>query len=358
MKKNYAIITITGNNNYGNRLQNYALVHAINKLSLNSNIETIWYKPWKKSYKYLLKTHLTFLMGNLERKRYNNFSKFTNKYTNPTKRIYFIDSNFSKLKNRYNKIVIGSDQIWNYTFFEEKFGFFEFAEFEDGKKCFSYSASFGISSIPDNIKNIYKEGLLHLNKISVREDAGTKIVKELTGREAEIVLDPTMLLTSEEWQSIELKPKTTMSKKYILTYFLGNKTEQQNEEINELSRNNNLEIINLNDRTQLEYYCCGPSEFVYLFHNASIILTDSFHACVFSILFEKPFFVFDRNESGIKNMNSRLDTLLYKFKLENQKVDSIKNMDNVFDIDYTNVNNILNNERKNSYKFLKDALGE
>ena len=358
MQKKYAIITIVGNGNYGNRLQNYALDYAIRKVTDSEEVYTIWYNPWKKSFKDLLKKHLMFLKGRGEGKRYKKFVNFTDTYTTPTKTAYYINSNLSELKNKFDKIIIGSDQIWNFTFFQEKFGYYEFAKFEEMNKCISYSASFGLSSIPENMKNIYKEGLMNISQISVREDAGAKIVNDLTGREAKVVLDPTMLLTADEWKAIEVKPNTKLPKKYILTYFLGNKTEQQNKEINELSNKYNLEIINLNDKKQLDIYISGPSEFVYLFHNASIIFTDSFHACVFSILFEKPFFVFDRNSKGMVNMNSRLDTLLGKFNLTNQKRDSISDIDNVFDINYEYTNQILEFERKDCYKFLRESLGE
>lgn len=358
MQKKYAIVTIVGNGNYGNRLQNYALDYAIRKITNNEEVYTIWYNPWKKNFKDLLKKHLMFLKGKGEAKKYKNFAKFTNTYTTPTKTAYYVNSNLLELKNRFDKIIIGSDQIWNYTFFQERFGYFEFAKFEEPNKCISYSASFGVSSIPQNMKTVYKDGLMNLSQISVRENAGAEIVKELTGREAKVVLDPTMLLTADEWKEVEIKPNTKLPKKYILTYFLGNKTEQQDKEINELSNEYNLGIINLNDKKQLDIYISGPSEFVYLFHHADIVFTDSFHACVFSILFEKPFFVFDRNSKGMVNMNSRLDTLLGRFNLSNQKRNSISGITNVFDINYKYTNQILEFERIECYSFLQEALNE
>ena len=355
--KKIAIITLVGNNNYGNRLQNYALVKAIRKQG-DYEISTIWYNPWNKTIKDFFKKDIfSFMYGLNNYVRRKSFVKFSNSFTYPTKKTYYLNDNLKVLDNLYDSFIIGSDQIWNYEFCND-FGNFEFAMFADTKKCSSYSASFGISSIPDNKKSVYKNGLLHLNKISVREDAGAKIVKELTGREAKVVLDPTMLLTADEWEQVEVKPNTKLPRKYILTYFLGNKTEQQNKEINELSQKYNLEIISLNDKSQQEYYKCGPSEFVYLFHHSELVFTDSFHACVFSILFNKPFFVFDRNEAGITSMNSRLDTLLNKFNLTAQKVNSVANVDDLFKINYNNTIEILNSERKYSYEFLKSALGE
>lgn len=356
MKKQYGIITIVGNGNYGNRLQNYALCYALKKLDSEADIHTIWYNSWNKTIKDIFKKRLIFLKGKGEKKRYNNFSKFTNIYTNPTNKEYFVNSNLDELKNKFDKIIIGSDQIWNYTFFQEKFGYYEFAQFEEKSKCFSYSASFGLSSIPDEMKKTYQKGLYNLSHISVREEAGAKLVKEITGDNAEVVLDPTMLLTLDEWVSIELQPDFQIPEKYILTYFLGDKKEQQNKEINQLANDYNLKIINLNDKEQLNVYCCGPREFIYLFHNAEIIFTDSFHACVFSILFQKPFYVYNRYTEGMVNMNSRLDTLLGKFDLLNQKIESLNNITNVFEINYDHTIDTLAIEREKSYHFLLNAL--
>ena len=117
-----------------------------------------------------------------------------------------------------------------------------------------------------------------------------------------------------------------------------------------------LTIINLNNIKQSQYYIVGPREFIYLFNNAEIIFTDSFHACIFSIIFEKKFFVFDRQGINEPNMSTRIDYILDKFNLAERKITSLENVSNLSEIDYSQVYKILNKERQKSLNFLKESL--
>ena len=224
---------------------------------------------------------------------------------------------------------------------------------EDNKKI-AFSASFGISELPEQYKQKTAEALKTFKAISVREDSGKKIVEELTGRtDVEVLVDPTMLLTPEEWDKVSKKPKQLNFDKYILCYFLGELSEQRKKEIERVAKENDCKIINILDKKD-PFYETGPSEFLYLEKNAFLICTDSFHSSVFAILYNRPFIVFDREDSLVK-MNSRLDTLLKKFELEDRwyegeiKKEQLKT-------DYTKAYEILEKEREKSMKFLKKAL--
>lgn len=356
--KKIAIITIFDENNYGNRLQNYALQNVLEKYTCK--VDTINNKCSKGGLKRQIKELCIYVYKKFDKKieieRRNNFNDFTKKFIRLyNKKIYTGEKNLF-LNDEYDKFVIGSDQIWNYNF-RNGFGNFEFALFSEKKKCISYAASFGIDEIPDDKKNLYINGLNHLQKISVREKEGVEIINKLVNRNSTLVLDPTMLLTPNDWLKISKKPQNMTNKKYVLTYFLGEKKYEKIDEIKKYIEDD-FDIININDINQPNYYICGPCEFIYLFNKASIILTDSFHACVFSILFEKNFFVFERINKNVAKMNSRIDTLLNKFNLNDRKIDSLNENIIKNNIDYTDIKVILNDEIKKSFEYLKTALGE
>ena len=211
--------------------------------------------------------------------------------------------------------MYGSDQVWNPKF--DRLSDVDLLSFATPEQRISFSASFGISELPENSKEKAKRELEKFKAISVREDRGKEIVEELTERkDVQVLVDPTMLLTSEEWDKVAKKPEQLKTDKYILNYFLGEISEKRKKEIERIAKENNCEIINILDKNS-PFYQTGPSEFLYLEKNAFLICTDSFHSSVFAILYNRPFVVFDREDSNVK-MNSRLDTLLKKFKLENR----------------------------------------
>ena len=214
-------------------------------------------------------------------------------------------------------------------------------------------ASFGIEKIPEDLEEKAKEGLEGLKNISVREEKAKEIVEKLTSRkDVEVLVDPTMMLNEEEWIKVAKKPKMLKSKKYILNYFLGELSAERKQSIEKLAKENDCEVINILDKESL-FYTCGPSEFVYLEKNAFFICTDSFHSCVFAILFQKPFMVFERK--GSSNMNSRIETILRKFFLEDRYYrGEIKKED--LKIDYEKTNLQLENERKKFESFLNKIL--
>ena len=354
--KNIGIITICDNNNYGNRLQNYALQEALKKY--NFNITTLWNETskssLKRSLKEMIKKYILVLKYNKKDiQRQNIFTNFTNILLTNTITIY-TGNDLNYLNDRYDYFIIGSDQIWNYNFRGKYFGNFEFAMFADKHKCFSYSASMGVNKIPNKKKDVYINGLNHLKYVSVREERAKEIAEKLTNRkDVEILIDPTMLLTANEWDKVSRKPKQLNFDKYIFNYFLGKLSEIRKKEIERIAKENNCEIINILDPKD-PFYVCGPSEFLYLEKHAFLICTDSFHSSVFAILYNRPFIVFDR-EDNIVNMSSRIDTLISKFELKDRKFEgqiTEKNMNH----DYSKAYGILETERQKSFDFLKKAL--
>lgn len=190
--------------------------------------------------------------------------------------------------------------------------------------------------------------------MSVREEAGKRIVEKLTGKEdVEVLIDPTMMLTKEEWESIMKKPENLQTDKFIVKSFLGNTTMQIEEELNRFVKEHKCKIIDISNKDS-KFYDMGPAEFLYLEKNALLVATDSFHACVFSILFSTPFVIFEREDS-VASMYSRIETLIEKFQLKNSiftgKIEE-KVLENYEEKTYQ----ILEKEREKVNKFLERAL--
>lgn len=352
--KKIGIVTITGKINFGNRLQNYALQEFLKKTS-NYEVETILNTAPSNSKKVnvvnLLKliklaTYSYFKENNFKRRNlFNEFDKNI-KYSN--KKFFF-----NKNKFIYDYMIVGSDQVWNPTY---RLSNFDLCDFENNNaRRISYAASLGVDKIPDSIDlNYVKNELNKFYAISVREEKGKELLSSITTKNIEVLIDPTMLLTKDEWKKVEKKPKQLKSKKYILNYFLGELSQERKDEINRIAKENDCDIINILDKND-PLYESGPSEFLYLEKNAFLICTDSFHSSVFAIIYDRPFIVFKREQKNSGNMFSRIDTLLKTFKIENRVFNNCITEDNL-NHDYTKAYTILGREREKSEKFLKDSL--
>lgn len=377
--KNIGILTLNGNFNYGNRLQNYALqevlieqgfyvetiinattkspnLNKVNKFipdkldkflsgSTYDVMNRVSLQIWKKSNKKVVRAS--------EVMRKQNFESFTSKNIKETS-FQISDENIPiDLSSKYDYFVTGSDQVWN-PFFRHGSSI-DFIAFAPIKKRIAYAPSFGVEEIPEEYKAKYKVWLSEMEKISVREGAGAKIIKELTEKTVPVVLDPTLLLTKEKWLSVAKKSYNKTKNRYLLTYFLGGIPREHKKQINNIARVNNLEIVNLGDVKDLTAYQAGPSEFIDYIMSASVFCTDSFHGVIFSILFSTPFIVFKR-KTNLPSMYSRIDTLLETFKLESRESNSIQTTEDVVEVDFSNIDSILKRERQKSLDFLRASL--
>ena len=359
------IITLNGFGNYGNRLQAYAMQQAIKKLMPDICVETIAY-----NVKYILSKNI--IDGKFIRKyifnrhgfrdavkqnkpfydiiKQYNMKRFTDIHIY-TKYIFGINQ---KINSEYDYFVIGSDQIWN-PYVEE--GHIKIYKYLDKQKCIAYAASIGINEIPEDKKKDFKNMLDNTNKISVRENAGAELVEKYKNIKPIVVVDPTMLLTVNEWEKISEKPSWILSDKFIFVYYINDMPSEVKKELSRLAKENNLKIVDIMNKDNMDVYVTTPQEFLWLIKNAQMVYTDSFHGTVFSILFKKPFVVCPRENAGM-DMNSRIDTLLSLFKFQNRLCGKEKqySMNNPFDIDYSNVDNILLKERNKANKFLIESL--
>lgn len=362
-----AIITINDNNNYGNRLQNYALQQFLKELCVS--IDSIWYDRkedcilnrkfwnWKSIIKYIINrknfreyANKYYLRDVL---RVYNIRKFTQKYIH-TKYDFTIKKN---INDEYDYFITGSDQVWNPNFWyeKEKYSTARFLKFASKDKRIAYAASIAIPEIPKDKEQFFKDSLNEMKTISMREKAGANLVKKLTGREVPVVVDPTILLSKEEWQKIEMVPEWYNGEKYILTYFLGNSSPV----IENIAKKNDWKIYNLMDKDNFDLYTSRVEEFVYLINHAQLVVTDSFHACVFSILMNTSFLVVNRQEIGMADMTSRIDTLMELFGYQDRYLVNGKcnlSDEEILNIDFRNVKAIQEREKKRSKDFLEKAL--
>lgn len=344
------IVTIIDNNNYGNRLQNFALSKVLNDYGYK--VFTLKNESFSNEKRHFIIRKIknvffkgTYSSNDSRRKNFENFNKIIN-FTNKN---YNVFSDFSK----FDFLVVGSDQVWNPFF--GRFKEFDLLNMVEGKKRISYAASFGVSSLNSEHNKILKNEISKFKAVSVREEMGKRIIKNvLPNKNVDVLIDPTMLLSADEWETIIKKPEMKSEKKFILNYFLGDLSENRKKEIYKVAKENNCEVINILDKKS-PFYECGPSEFLYLEKQAFLICTDSFHSSVFAILFNTPFLVFDREKKNVVNMNSRLDTLLSKFNLQDRKYKGkISKKDLI--CDYKLSYKILDEERKKADKFLRKAL--
>lgn len=366
--KKIAIVTLIGEYNYGNRLQNYALQEQIKKITKSTplTLNVRYYKilSLKGAKAYIKKAainigaFLKITQFSAMKRRIINFKKFNTKI-NLDAKVFFQNYNEEEISiymSQFDKLIVGSDQVWNnISWFSPKV---EFLMLVDVNKTISYAASFGISEIPSELTETYKTGLKHIKDISVREKKGVEIIKELTNRDAQIVLDPTLLLNQDEWEKLMIPVKEKRKKDYIVTCFLGKKSTKLKKEIGNLAKLHNLDIINLNDVSDTKEYEYGPSEFLSIIKESRLVITDSFHACIFSIIFKKPFLVLNRVDNKMPNMFSRINTLLATLKLDNRSVTKIINVDDLFNIDYEKCYKILEIEKKRSIEFLNKSIND
>lgn len=336
--KSACIATMVGSN-LGNRLQNYALQSVLQRSGLDT-VETFMKSP--VPFQQQIKNHLYRIKP---QKRWARFAYFDLKYINYSK--YLLEEQEEAVSD-YSVFVMGSDQIWNPSFTMNS-DLEYLPKIPTGRKI-AYAASFGVSSILERREEITRL-LNDIPYISVRENAGADIVEELTERKVPVVLDPVMLLSKEEWQSVGRKPRIEgCTKPFVLKYVLGN--DAYREKIESIASVNGLVVIDLKN-TDLPI---GPAEFIWLAMHSTIVCTDSFHASVFSILFHKPFFIFERQDTN-EDMSCRLDTVCDLFKLEHCRFASPNfNAEDCYGNDWSRVDTVLEKKRLEAFAWLTNAL--
>lgn len=381
----FGIITLVSDN-YGNKYQNYAVEKIFSEYGEveTYRLENLYEKPKEKSGTKLSKLNPTYIrevlisrpmykydinrvdkgiihnliyakknsssLISLKERRSECFKAFADQKLNISNLVLNRENITREWIESIDFYICGSDQIWNPTYATtSELAFCSFAP----EKTICLSPSFGVAEIPEYRRKKYSEWLKKIKSLSVREEAGQKIIKDLTGRDAEVLLDPTMVVPVKIWEDLCQKPEKKLPDHYIVCYFLGRVDKSYYKKIRNFSKKKELQIIMLFDIMEPEYYVYDPAEVLYIIKHADCVLTDSFHGSVFSILFHKEFYVFSRNEGGL-NMNSRIETLLEKFNLKDRVYDGKISL--VSKQKWAAVENILESEKVKAKKYIQNAL--
>lgn len=355
-KKKVAIITIYSRLNYGNRLQNYAMQEILKTV----NVEPFTIKNFSKFGLFRQKIDSKFKIGeqltnkhNLFQQKREIFLKFNDKYIKTYSKdidINDINKNYDILKD-FDYFIVGSDQVWNYNI--KSLSELNFLPFSNNNNKIAFAASLCVNSIPNKFKTYYKDNLSKFKAISVREYKGKRILEKLLHKEIITVIEPILMVERNEWQKIMIKPKKKINKKYILLYMISDL--HINNKISKYAKKNKMDIIDINNINS-KYYLTDPCEFIYLIKNAEFVITDSYHAAIFSIIFNKKCRLYKRAKE-YSGMNCRVDTIKELLKIE--KNSYLKNGIKCIEFMYKNdvyKNQQIIQEKINAINFLKNNL--
>ena len=288
------------------------------------------------------------------------FEAFLHRHIQFTPRCYTL-SDLERLNASFDAFVCGSDQIWSPLVFHPRY-FLDFVR--EPQRKIAYAPSIGTEEIRDRfVRSEMAKLLANIGSLSVREESGRRIIRELTGRDAAVVVDPTQLLTQTDWINTFGLQQAADAKPYLLVYFLGNQDEYWT------AAKNTAETLGLEFRiipvfqSDLDRPGCirdavGPQEFLQLFLNAAYVCTDSFHGLSFATLFQKPFTTFLRfSRKDPRNQNARVLHFLEKLAL----ADRLWQGGNTLEIaqkqpDFEATARRLGAMRESSMAYLKDAL--
>lgn len=371
------IVTLPSDTNYGNRLQNFALQEVIASLGA-STVETIEGLPRHES-KILKARRLS--MTALDRRGElvdhvlgrGNAGRAVDTYTCPDERRSairgFVDRNIhvapkafldgrpnTAMISRYDRVVVGSDQVWNPAFTHGNPEWF--LSFVPHSRRIAYAASFGISEIPSYLKGCFRKGLNLIPALSVREHQAARLVKKLTGRCVPVVLDPTMLIEPGRWASLARLPAGLNTEEYVALFSLSSgdgpgTTLMDLTRVTDYARQHALTVVDLHDPVEPSLQAMGPLDFIGAIKGAVLLVTDSYHAAVFSALFHVPFLLVRRG-----SMNSRFETLLRETGLCGRMLNQLtSDFATAFRIDWAEVDARLRRRRRASLDFLAHALG-
>ena len=255
----------------------------------------------------------------------------------------------------FNYFFTGSDQVWNGARVDDYYKFF--LRFAPKEKRVAWAASFGGKGIAEYNLKRYKRYIEEFEYISVREKSGVDIVNGLTGKTAACLTDPVMLLEAEEWR--KKLPKRPKEERYILAFFIDSPSEKAVENVLKAQKETGLNIVSFGYRhpvfADTVHQDGGPFDFLAAIDGAEHIFTDSFHAMVFSTLFHKSFYIYERMYVHNQNQSTRVTDLLAdtgnigRFNKTFELTDSL---------DFSTAETYFQRKRQEASDFLRQIVGE
>lgn len=318
--KKIGILTWYNHGNFGSALQAYATQTVLRQLGFDSEViayEMQWIRS-SKSIKKLLKRKIKANLAVLAEycplfKRFeNHFQYFYFRYIRFSKTCD--ESTIAQVCRKYDAIITGSDQIWSPAYIDYTY-LLNFCDSKSIRKV-AYAPSLGLNHMHEDKIAEYQRLLSDYNAISVREDMGAKILKEL-GFDAEVVLDPTFLLDANDYRQIERSPKNVPSK-FIFCYFLPTECDYSQHVLDYAVRTNlpiiGISLNNGDERWLNTIKDAGPLEFLWLLDHAEMVITNSYHGTILSMNLGTPFFCYERFKSDDPIcQNSRINQIKSQF---------------------------------------------
>lgn len=366
------IMTWLHNGNYGTVLQAYALQRYLR--AEGYDVQSIDFSPTiVEKVKNLIKSKNSMTLFSekfeamLTKRKANadkltikekKFDDFLNSQFNLTEPFYKPEA-LKELSGKYDTYICGSDQIWSPMLLNPAY-YFDYLT-ENDKKI-AYACSFAVNQIPDNKKEKIKGYLTAFNKISVRETQGRAIVKDLINEDVPVLVDPTLLLDRDEWD--KLASDRIVDKKYVFAYFLTYNQEyfKKAEEIAQQMGCTFVVVPTCKESYGINAEImqdAGPMDWLSLVANAEAVVTDSFHGCVFSLIYSKQFYVFRRfADSNSKSQNSRVYTLLEEYSLNKCLIEADSPIDKAFieQDEFLKVTEKISINSDKAKKWLKEAI--
>ncbi len=373
--------------NYGGILQAYALTKTLNSMGKDISAEQICFekrsvdapsstlaKIKKALNPAFLCRHIVANVRGLALKRDLNryfasrnqkkpsFQIFIDRYVPHTEIVYDQTNIASVLEDVF---ITGSDQVWNFTF-SDKVYLLDFVP--NGKFKMSYAAGMRKDLLNEGQRAFFKASLSSFDAISVREESSVDILSPLADKPVQWVADPTLLLNQEEWD--EVCSGRRIKERYVFCYFLG-ELSIKNKDIMGFASKRGLKVVVMpyaadtakkdGDFGNYRIYDEGPSEFLSYIKYADYVFTDSFHASVFSLIYHRDFFVFNRK--GQKGMSNRIESLTYLFDVKDRYCDckqksTLKYIESLPPIDYNRSFPRYQAMKQKSIYFLRSSLAE
>lgn len=371
---------------YGGMLQAFATQQALTKMDIAS--EVINFDAMKKDinqrkWKYFLRNITDFsivkeksrLLGKRLRSKLNGplknnqskrdaaFDTFCQASFNVSRKFENWDD-LSRACSEYDAVLVGSDQLWLPSNVAGDYYTLNFVP--DNVRKIAYATSFGIGTLPKDMKVQYASFLNRIEYLSAREYSGQDIIRQCTGRDVQLVCDPTLLLSSSDWEGV-LSEQMVPNEGYVFCYFMGDNPEHRNF-AKRLAQKEGLKIVALlhldqyipTDDNYADFtpFNVSPADFVGLVKNAKYVCTDSFHGTVFSIIFSRDFFTFRRFQKRASlSTNTRLESLLKKLNLENRLFGGDEDIiSNLHISDYNKTQHLVSEFRQQSKEYLIHSL--
>lgn len=294
-----AITTYSGAQNYGALLQAQALTDYVQTLGHECCLLNNWEfdARWFKPRKYIQDIVVSVLQVRQGRERIVRYKSYCEQFLHFSEKIHD-DQELQQINSKYDCFITGSDQVWSCIQGADRVFFLGFAE--SGKRTISYAPSFGSDSIPEQYKKTVTNYLKRIRFISVREKSGAKIVKTLIGSTPPIVIDPVFLKSVDEWKNMAAEPAVKVPFAFV---YSTQKSDRLNQAVKAFEKKKNIKIISTHAIPGV--HCTvrkdiGPLEFLGYILNAEYVISTSFHATAFSIIFEKNFCVVPHSQTGAR----------------------------------------------------------